>query len=210
MVSAVALVQGYLQANGFFTITESPVVEATADGFRNVTDLDILAVRLPRTGVYIPGLGDSQDSSVIFDPDPCLKVSTDKVDFIIGEVKEGRAELNRALRSREVLTVALRRLGRHDPDEIDRAIEQLRSKGRANLDDRHQVRLMAFGTQMPNRRHSNYQIILLHQVADFINNVIERHWDLIKHVQFKGPAMGLLMTLEKARIAARRIREGKE
>jgi hypothetical protein len=46
MDTAVALVQAYLHVNGYFTVTEYPVLEASRpDATRSVTDLDILAFR---------------------------------------------------------------------------------------------------------------------------------------------------------------------
>ena len=49
MDTAVALVQAYLRVNGYFTVAEYPVLDATGPGGpRTITDLDILAVRLHR------------------------------------------------------------------------------------------------------------------------------------------------------------------
>ena len=46
MDTAVALVQAYLHVNGYFTVTEYPVLEAFhRDHTRAVTDLDVLAFR---------------------------------------------------------------------------------------------------------------------------------------------------------------------
>ena len=51
MDHAVALVQAYLQANGYFTVAEFPVLEAMeAGGFRSATDVDLIGLRLPRAG----------------------------------------------------------------------------------------------------------------------------------------------------------------
>jgi hypothetical protein len=48
MDTAVALVQAHLQVNGYFAVTECPVVEALRHhGYRTATDLDILAFRFP-------------------------------------------------------------------------------------------------------------------------------------------------------------------
>jgi hypothetical protein len=42
MDNAVALVRAYLQLNGYFTITEYPVVRKTGDGsFRTLTEVDV-------------------------------------------------------------------------------------------------------------------------------------------------------------------------
>ena len=48
MDHAVALVQAYLQLNGYFTSAEYPIIAGTArSGFRTITDIDILAFRFP-------------------------------------------------------------------------------------------------------------------------------------------------------------------
>ena len=48
MDHAVALVEAYLRVNGYFTVSEYPVVEARRyGGFRTATDLDILAFASP-------------------------------------------------------------------------------------------------------------------------------------------------------------------
>ena len=51
MDAAIALVQTYLYANGFFTVTEYPVLEHMASSSpRTITDVDVLAVRFPGAG----------------------------------------------------------------------------------------------------------------------------------------------------------------
>ena len=54
MDNAVALVRTYLQLNGYFTITECPVMEtASGEHFRSVTDIDVLALRFPGAGEVV-------------------------------------------------------------------------------------------------------------------------------------------------------------
>ena len=99
MDNAVALVRAYLQLNGYFTITEYPVVRKTGDGnFRTLTEIDVAAFHLPK--------GEPD-----FEPDPALKVPRDKPDMIIGEVKEGRAMINEAATDPDVIAKILRRFG---------------------------------------------------------------------------------------------------
>jgi hypothetical protein len=50
MDNAVALVQAYLQVNGYFTVTEYPVLEAARHGIEAATDFDVLAYRFPGAG----------------------------------------------------------------------------------------------------------------------------------------------------------------
>lgn len=53
---SVAIVQAYLRINGYFTVSEYPVVEAMRHGgYRAAAELDILAVRFPDAGRRISG-----------------------------------------------------------------------------------------------------------------------------------------------------------
>lgn len=62
MDPAVALVQAYLRVNGYFTVAEYPVLEATrSGGFQMATDLDLLAFRFPGAGRAIASAGDEVD-----------------------------------------------------------------------------------------------------------------------------------------------------
>jgi hypothetical protein len=49
MDNAVGLVESYLRVNGYFTVTDYPVIEACKfGGYRTATDLDVLV--FPRRG----------------------------------------------------------------------------------------------------------------------------------------------------------------
>src|SRR3954471_15851958 len=55
MDHAVALVQAYLQLNGYFTSAEYPIIaQAGRNGAQMITDVDILAFRFP-SGLPAPG-----------------------------------------------------------------------------------------------------------------------------------------------------------
>ncbi len=89
MDHAVALVEAYLRVNGYFTVSEYPVVEARRyGGFRTATDLDILAFRLPGAGRLVPSESDESEHS--YAPDPELGCRPDCAEMLIGEVKEGK------------------------------------------------------------------------------------------------------------------------
>jgi hypothetical protein len=109
MDTAVALVQAYLRVNGYFTVAEYPVLEAVGRGsHRMLTDLDLLAFRFPGAGRELAGRGERYTVPVeVFEPDPALGQRSDRSDMIVAEVKEGRAELNRAARDPAVLRAAL-------------------------------------------------------------------------------------------------------
>ncbi len=76
-------------------MSEYPVVEARRyGGFRTATDLDILAFRFPGAGRLVPSGPDGDEHS--YAPDPELGCRPDCAEMLIGEVKEGKAELNDA------------------------------------------------------------------------------------------------------------------
>jgi hypothetical protein len=107
MDGAVGIVQAWLRLRGYFTVTEYPIVDAWRfGGPRTLTDLDVLAFRFPGAGA----------------PDLPLHPVLDaagRPDMLIGEVKEGRAELNHAARDPAVLAAALARFGCCGPDHVE-------------------------------------------------------------------------------------------
>ena len=111
MDHAVALVQAYLQLNGYFTSAEYPIIAGTArSGFRTLTDIDILAFRFP-TGEPMARHGKKEPTSLdVSGLDPGLGVPTEAIDMIIGEVKEGRVGINTGIRDPEVLKTVVKRL----------------------------------------------------------------------------------------------------
>lgn len=49
MNPGVALVRSYLQLNGYFTVSQLPVIRKRKDGlYQEITDVDLLALRFPR------------------------------------------------------------------------------------------------------------------------------------------------------------------
>ena len=202
MDNAVALVQAYLHVNGYFTVSEYPVIEAVRHGgYRTVTDLDILAFRFPGAGRLIPRAGSKRVKSVDkheYSPDPALGVSPDEADMIIGEVKEGRAELNEGVRDPLVLATALARFGCCSPAEAGPLAETLLRKGRTILPSGHRLRMVAFGVVRGDTATQLYDTISMGHVVRFLQEYLHEHWEVLRHAQFKDPAFGFLMMLEKA------------
>jgi len=195
MDHAVALVQAYLQINGYFTVTEYPIIEATGEHhFQTATDLDILAFRFPGAGRIVTG---EKSAHSVFLPDPLLGVSGDEADMLIGEVKEGRAELNPNVRHPEVLKTVLARFGCCSMEHVEPVVEQLIRTGQATTHANHRVRLMTFGS-VAEGSHS-YSTITTGHIVQFIENYLDEHWEVLRTAQFKQPALGLLMVLKKAR-----------
>ena len=211
MDHAVSLVQAYLQLNGYFTSAEYPIVAgAGRNGFRTLTDIDILAFRFPSGMPTQPGRKTPQGLD-ISDLDPGLGVAPDTIDTIIGEVKEGRVGINTGSRDPAVLKVIISRFG-NSAEEDDRVVTELLNRGTATLPSGHVVRLIAFGAFPPGSQVPPCRIISLGHVLDFLQSYVRRHWSMLRHLQFKDPAFGFLMTLEKAKRggAGRRGEQGVE
>jgi hypothetical protein len=126
-------------------------------------------------------------------------------------VKEGRVNINTGVRDPDVLKAVIGRVGT-TAEEEDRVVEELLRHGTATLPNGYIVRLIAFGAFPPGAPVPPCRIISLGHVLDFLQAYVRRHWHVLRHLQFKDPAFGFLMTLEKARRggAGRRGEEGVE
>lgn len=198
MDNAVALVQAYLQVNGYFTVTEYPVLEAARHGIEAATDLDMLAFRFPGAGQLVPAKPSAHEHWIT-ETDPVLACPADRVDMLIGEVKEGRAELNRAARDPEVLRAVLARFGCCHERHVAPVVETLLHAGACDMPNGHRVRLAAFGATMEADAARRCHIVTLGQALAFLERYLRVHWEVLRHAQFKHPAFGFLATLEKAR-----------
>lgn len=204
MDNAVALVQAYLRVNGYFTVSEFPIVEGTRrGGYRTATDLDILAFRFSGAGRLVPAPGRSGSGDEDhFAPDPELGAPDGHADMIVGEVKEGRAVLNAAATNPAVLRAVLVRFGCCRQTEAPNVVARLIEDGSAVLPNGHRARLVAFGSvRDPEGRGRNATVTLGH-IVRFLEEYLREHWDVLRHEDQKDPALGFLTTLEKARRAA--------
>lgn len=204
MDTAVSIVQAYLHLCGYFTATEYPVIESVQHGgYRVVTDLDVLAVRFPNARHVVPGRRGRKHGAL--SPDLLLDAVPGKVDMIIGEVKEGQAELNQGARDPRVLRTVLTRFGCCHESHVDTAVDDLIRRGAVDLaggsEHGHYVRLVAFGSRRSANIKYPCEVILLGDIIESLQMYLREHWDLIRHAQFKDPALSLLTTLEKARTA---------
>jgi len=196
MDNAVSLVQAYLHVNGYFTVTEYPVIEAMrGENYRMATDLDVLAFRFPHAGHALAG---DKPGTSKFTTDPQLQCPQDKPDMIIGEVKEGHAELNRGATDAAVLCAALARFGCCPVDHTRDTVKQLLQKGSVTTHTGHQLRMMAFGTSGEGPRHGRYEVMYLDHIIHYLQGYLRQHWSILRHAEFKHPAFSFLVLLEKA------------
>ena len=198
MDNAVGLVQAYLRVNGYFTVSEYPILEGTrSGGFRTVTDLDILAFRFPGAGPHPAGWRASHDGTLPL-PDPALGIEAGQADMLVGEVKEGPAVLNAAATDPGVLHAALVRFGCSAPEDAHQAVTTLVREGRAPLPGGHCIRLVAFGATSEEGAVHKYRVIRLGHIVEFLRRYLREHWELVRHSEMKDAALGFMLLTEKA------------
>lgn len=194
---AVALVQAYLHVNGYLAVTEYPVAELTRNrGLQSATDIDMLAIRLPQAGGIVPARRRNHVNGFV--ADPVLEVEEGITDFIIAEVKEGPAQLNKGTRNPSVLTAVLLRFGCCPAAEVPENVERLLAYGKSRTSTNMQIRLLAFGSEadavppVPSLEISHAHLIR------FLQEHLRRHWDLFRQVHTRDPVFGFLLLMEKA------------
>ena len=206
MDTCVALVQAYLHLNGYFTVVEYPVIEASARGHaRALTDLDILAVRFPGASLDVVE-GRAHQRFAGTGPDPALHCPSDRVDMIVGEVKEGAARFNSAMRDPAVLAVALARFGCCSPDGATDVAHQLLAHGRAETHDGHHVRMIAFGNAPDTWNGASAHTIGMRHVVSYLQAYLRDQWDVLRHTQIRDPVFATLALIEKWSVGARQPR----
>lgn len=193
---AVNLVENYLRLTGYLTLSEFEVQRRDVDGrYKTITDVDIMGIRMPGE-IY---LGDPHDDcNLLLIDDPELHLEDDAIDVIIGEVKQGPAELNAGIKDHVVLHSMLRRVGWAYEEPLDAVVDGLQanllhySPGRSN--GRVRTRIVAFGRSAHNDMHT----ISLSHIVDAMLGFFQEHEDAFRPIQFKEPAPAFLRLLLKA------------
>jgi hypothetical protein len=197
MDTSVALVQAYLHVNGYFTVAEYPVLESYRVGHaRTVTDLDILAFRFAVAGHDVVRGRERKPLGNRL-TDPILRCPVDRPDMIVGEVKEGAARLNPAMRDSAVLEVALARFGCCEAHDIGDVTQQLLSRGQVVAPAGHSVRMVAFGDVADNAPPMTWTTVPMRHVVQFLQKYLREHWDVLRHAQIRDAAFGVLALIEK-------------
>lgn len=196
MDNAVALVNAYLQINGYFTVSEFPVVEhfnRDNTKLRSATDIDIMGFRFPNAGM-IKQVKNKNDSKITY-TDEKLEIKKEFSDMIIGEVKEGTAKFNRNIFEPEVLRTVLIRFGCCDYSEIETAVSSLISKGFYDIPHRHTIRMIIFCIE--NEFVYKYKTISLKHILNFLKEYINNNWEFFKTANYKDQGLGFMVTVEK-------------
>ena len=127
MNMGVALVQPYFRPPGYLAVSGYQILEAMRGGEHQIaTYIDILAVRFPHASQLVPdegrsSVGDMEPQAT----DQALGLDPAHVDTIIGEVKVGAAEINRAASDLAVPRSALMRFGYRVHQETARIVDAL-------------------------------------------------------------------------------------
>ena len=193
---AVNLVENYLRLTGYLTLSEFEVQRRDEDGrYQTVTDVDIMGIRMPGD-LY---LGDPHDDChLLLVDDPVLGLEDDAIDVIIGEVKQGPADLNPGIKDHVVLHSMLRRVGWAYEEPLEAVVAGLQQKllhyspGRGN--GRVRTRLVAFGRSDYNDLHT----ISHSHIVTTLLGFFQEHEDAFRPIQFKEPAPAFLKLLLKA------------
>ena len=204
MNAGVDLVEAYLHLNGFLTLTELPVIRGGSRGYREVTDLDVLALRLPWASYTVPGGQPGPEDDLSLAVDTSLVSDRERVDVIIGEVKEGKPRINDTLRSADALLTALRRVGLGPDNRMLPLLEELRDRGEVARGEGSgffvpfRVRLVAFGAGKSGKR-DDYTVISLRHAARFVEGYLDRYHAILRPSDLPEPTLGVLHLLRKLR-----------
>lgn len=196
MDNAVALVNAYLQINGYFTVAEFPIVEhfkSDNSKLRSATDIDIMGFRFPNAGM-IRQVKNNNDSKITY-IDEKLEIRREFSDMIIGEVKEGKAKFNKNIFEPEVLKTVLIRFGCCEYSEVETAVNSLISKGFYDISHRHTIRMIIFCIE--NQIIYKYKTISLNHILNFLKEYINNNWEFFKTANYKDQGLGFMVTLEK-------------
>jgi len=210
MDPSVSLVEAYLHANGYMTVTEYPILERTPDGMvRTATDIDILAIRMPGAGRLRPTSkhGGASSHERWFEPDPALvdEQTDGVVDLIIAEVKEGKAELNHGARRPETIQSALRRFASADSGLVQSVADRLVRRGRVLLPEQElQARLIAFGSER-SKSQGPWQVILLRDCFAYLLSMTRELDRRGISMHMKNPVMNILALMGKSGLAPWRL-----
>ena len=199
MDTSVALEQAYLRVNGYFSVTEYPAIAARGAGeHRTATDIDVLAFRFPGAGRLVPGKRPGRDEDH-FSADDALQSSAEHADMLIGEVKEGRAQLNDAVSDPAVLRAVLAGFGCCSRQEATGIAAALIRDGQVLLPTGHRIRMAIVASIVSNLERPRQLVISLEHIVEFLRRYLDDHWDVLRHSDTKDRALGFLMTLTKAK-----------
>jgi len=195
---AVNLVENYLRLTGYLTVSELEVQRKDPKGqYRIVTDVDVIAIRMPGA-LYVGDPHKAQDCALLQLEDDALMLEDETIDIILGEVKQGPAELNSGIKDHAVLHSVLRRFEWLFADTTQEVIEALQRKliyrGPGRQGGHIRVRIVAFG------RADEYgeNVIPLSRIISSLLGFFSEYEDAFRPIHFREPAPAFLRLLLKS------------
>jgi len=199
MDTAVGLVKSHLELCGYFVLAELPLRAPDGGGYRDVTDLDIIAVRFPHRPSALPRRV-IRPLEVFLDTDPALGTIDDGIDVIVGEVKEGKAQLNRPLQRVDTIAFTLRRVGCCPEEYVGEEAQRIARDGSHTFSMPGgmpcRLRLVVFAGRESVDEPGVLTIPLAH-CAEFIRRRLGEARDVLAGIHFKDPILGLYALEEK-------------
>lgn len=192
MDPAVALVQAFLQLQGYLTDSEFPIMSGAGRRTRAVTDIDLVAVRFPGVHPMVPLRKEASP------PARALDLRDDAIDLLICEVKEGRARLNRNLARRETLVRALERIGCCPAGSAAHHADELLRRGEVTMvhgGGRCRARVVVFAGA--GGRPPHVLVIPLLAVGRALVAILADHRDALAASRLSQPALAQMRLLEK-------------
>jgi hypothetical protein len=185
-----------LRLNGFFTVTEFPVVARTRRAALSLTDMDILAVRFPHAQHWIPGDGVADQE---LGRDKALDIDSESMQLIIGEVKEGKAWVNRSALKPQVLEAVVRRFGccEDHPKRIAHEILKFGSANTAVNGIPCRVRLIVFGGVEDEYHPTRYTSLPLKHVVEYMNAYMLKYADVFQPAELKDEGLSIMALMAK-------------
>lgn len=195
---ATSLVQAYLHVNGYFTTTDYPLVEQLMDQPpRVLTDVDMLAVRLEgRDGGTRGSRRPRVTGPTVPTVDPVLKAPPTHTDMIVAEIKQGRARINPAARTRHTLAGALARFGCCPVRHSAELVQTLLQHGQATGDNGHVIRMVLFASQ-GERAPQGWHWVHLGHVFRFLDAYLRGEHKMLGQLDLHDPALAWLSLMRK-------------
>lgn len=195
---AVNLVENYLRLTGYLTLSELEVQRRDPKGrYRTVTDVDVIGIRMPGS-IYVGDPHKAQDCALLQLEDDALTLEDDMVDIILGEVKQGPAELNSGIKDHAVLHSVLRRFEWLFADDTQTVIEDLQRtlvhRGDGRQGGLVRVRIVAFGRA----DEFSETIIPLDRIISTMLGFFDEYEEAFRPIHFREPAPAFLRLLTKS------------
>ncbi len=198
MDAASGLVEVFLRVNGYLTLSEWQIQALNQRGqWVTITDVDIVGLRFPGD-VYLADSHDPAIRSTLKVSGELLMLEPEAIDVIIGEVKEGEAVFNPALKRHETLHTVLQRLGwLYGMVEMADVVAELVSVGTSVTPGPDgtpvRTRLVAFGQASELTPNTIPIGMILEESAAFLAT----HDDLLHSARFANPVADTLKLLHK-------------